>query len=597
MHLFFRAPSRALLAIAVGLAATFAAIPESGAAPTAGPASVTLTPSPTGADAIVSWSPVTSGPVDLYVVDVFVNGAKTRSAQCGPPCSTRTVRYLTPGQSVRVDVYAKHAGVAGPVTSSPTIVIPNPCATGTVQCIRIDGTSDTGPVTRVAQGFLHANVGSDKNRAAALNPRSWRVRAAHGDYSSFDAARSLGVEVLLLVSDHISLPAQDPAASGTLDQALAAYRDGLRTYVRSLIAAGRVPDLWEIQNEPDLNGWSRATQLAHWKAGYEEIKALLPDAKILGLANGSYMGTPAEATPTGVDLQTFLDFAVTEGLRPDAIGWHENRVARPADFDTQPETVIEHTTWARQILASRGLSEVDIRIDEYGGREDNPIPGWQVGWFNALETAEVDAAEHSCFPFPNGLLEVNGCETPNLNYMVNPSNQAPRANYWIGTAYGRMTGRRLSTVSSTATLTTLATANSAGAISALVGRHVGCVPNANTLCPMGSVNPGPVDVPVSVTVPSSTAALRVLVQRVPFSAYAMAGPTHVSDTVVAANAGSVAFTLPKVADGDALILTLTPTTAPATTTTTSPTTTSPTTTTTNPLTGILQSIVKGLKLF
>jgi hypothetical protein len=82
----------------------------------------------------------------------------------------------------------------------------------------------------------------------------------------------------------------------------------------------------------------------------------------------------------------------------------------------------------------------------------------------------------------------------------------------------------------------------------------------------------------------------------------MAGPAFVSETVVAASAGAVAFTLPKVADGDALILTMTPTTAPSTatttTTTTTPTTTTTTTTTpTNPLTGIIQSVLKGLKLF
>jgi hypothetical protein len=607
MHLFFRALSQAsrilrvALAITIGFVATFAAPSSSAAAPTTGPASVTITPAANGAGAVVSWTPV-SEPVDLYVVDVYVNGTKTKSAQCGSYCTSRTVRYLTPGQSVRATVAVRQAGVTGPAVSSPTIVIGNPCATATVQCIRIDGSSNSGPVTGVAQGFLHSNAPSlDQARASVLRPQSWRVRAANGSFGSFDAARALGTEVLLLVGDHITLPSPDPAASGSLTQAIDTYRAGLRTYVQSLITTNRLPDLWEIQNEPDLMGWSKQTQLAQWKAGYQEIKALVPNAKIMAPASSTFMGTPADATPNGVDLQTFLAFAAAEGLRPAAIGWHENRVATAVDFETQPEVVVEHVAWARQLLAANGLSGVEIRIDEYGGREDNPIPGWQVGWFNALETAGVDAAEHSCFPFPDGLVEVNGCETPNLNTLLSPSSQSPRANYWVAMAYGRMTGRRLATASSTDTLSTLATASTTGTISALVGRHVGCVPVANPLCPMGSYKPAATDVAMSVAVPSSTAALRVVIERVPFSSGGVAGPTMVSDTVKAASAGAVSFTLPQVADGDALILTLTPSAAPApttsTTTTTTPTVTTTTTTTTSPLTSVVQAVVKGLKLF
>lgn len=591
MHLCFRAPSRALLAIAVGLAATFVAVPESSAAPTAAPASVTISAAPTGTDAIVSWSPV-SGPVDTYVIDIFVNGTQVKSAQCGSYCATRTVRYLSPGQSVRAAVYARHAGAAGPATSSPTIVIGNPCASA-APCIRVNATSDVGPVTRVAQGYLLGyGPGLDVARAATLQPQSWRVRAAHGNYTGFDQARSLTDDILLIVGDHITLPATDPAASGTLDQALATYRTGVRAYVESLIAAGRLPDMWEIQNEPDLMGWSKATQLAQWKVGYEEIKALLPNAKILGLANGSYMGTPAEAKPNGVDLQTFLEFTSANGLRPDAIGWHENRVPTGLDFEMQPETILDHVAWARRLLAEKGMSDVEIRIDEYGGPQDDPIPGWQVGWFDALEKSGVSAAQRSCFPFRNGLLEVNGCETPNLATAVDPNTQDRRANYWVALTYGAMSGRRLATTSSTGTVSVLATASASGAMSALVGRHAGCVPVANSLCPMGSYAPPPTDVPVSVTVPSSTAALRVKVERVPFSAYAMASPKLVSDAVVGANAGAVAFTLPDVADGDALILTMTPTTAPTAT----PTTTGPLTTT-NPIDAVITSLLKGLRLF
>jgi hypothetical protein len=71
-----------------------------------------------------------------------------------------------------------------------------------------------------------------------------------------------------------------------------------------------------------------------------------------------------------------------------------------------------------------------------------------------------------------------------------------------------------------------------------------------------------VDIPLTVTVPSTTAAMRAVVQRVPFSSTAMTGPTQVSDTIVVASAGAVTVTLPKVADGDALIVRLSPTSVP-----------------------------------
>jgi hypothetical protein len=601
MNVIFSAPSRAarsiraVLAVTVGLAATFVAPSESGAAPTTAPAWVTLTASPSDPQATVSWAPV-SGSVDTYLTDVVVDGKFVMSAQCEAPCTTRKVRNLMPGQSVRVHVYARTAGVDGPSTASPTIVIPNPCPAGVTQCIRIDGASDDGPVTGVAQGFLLSNgPGLDHARAAALNPRSWRVRIADGSYTGFDAARSLGAEVLLLVSDAVSLPATDPATSGSLPEAIATYRAAVRSYVQTLIADGRVPDWWEVQNEPDLRTWSAQTQLAQWEAAYQEIKALLPAAKILGPSPSHFMGTPAVATTHGLDLQTFLRFAAERGLRPDAIGWHENAMPSLIDFQFQPNIVLDHVRWARELLAANGMPDVDIRIDEYGGWVDGPIPGWQVGWFSALETARVDAAEHSCFPFPNGITTYDGCETPNLDNALVPTSQAPRANYWVELAYGRMSGQRLTTSASTGSLSTLAVAGAGGTISALVGRHVDCLPGANSLCPLDRSRPAAVDVPVTVAVPSSVSAMRVVVERVPFSSIEMTGPRMVLDTVISASASAVTVTLPNVADGDALILTLTPTSAPTTSPTTA--TTSPSTSTTTALVAVVQSVLRGFKLF
>ena len=570
MDLFFSAPSRAtriarvVLAVALGVGATFVAPSESGAAPATAPAWVTLTVSPGDGRADVTWAPITDGSVDAYVVDVFVDDVLTQSAECGPDCTSRELRSLPAGKPVRVGVHAMGGGAPGPSASSSTTVIPNPCPSGGPACIRIDATSDIGPVTRVAQGFLHSNFsGLDPARVAALDPRSWRVAAVGGNYASFDAARTRGAEVILVISDALRLPEPDPATTGTLAGALATYRAGVRAYVQGTIAAGRVPDWWEVQNEPDTTRQTTATQLAQWQVAYEEINALLPGAKILAPAPSRFMGTPSDATPDGLDLQTFLRFAVEQGLRPDAVGWHELAIPSPIDFEVSPYNMLDHVATARRLLAAFGMPDVDIRIDEFAGREDGPIPGWQVGWFTALETARVDASEHSCFPFPDGVSTSNGCWTPSLDNALTPKDQSPRGNYWVELAYGRMTGRRLSTMTSTPTISTLATADPDGAMTALVGRHATCLPVVNTACSLRSVSrPAALDVPVTVAVPTSTSALRVVVERVPFSSSAMAGPTVVLDSVLVPTSGAITFTLPRVADGDALILTLTPTAAP-----------------------------------
>jgi hypothetical protein len=572
MDLFFSAPSwatrsvRLVLVVALGLGALIVAPARSGAAPTSAPAWVTLTVSSHDGRATVTWAPVTDSAVDAYVVDVFVYDVPSTSAQCGPDCTSRELRSLPAGKPVRVVVHAQTGGVAGPGTSSATTVIPNPCPSGGPACIRIDGTSDIGPITRVAQGFLHSNsAGLDPARVAALDPRSWRVAAIDGGYgyASFDAARASGAEVILVLSDALRLPVPDPATTGTLDDALATYRTAVRSYVQRMIAGGRVPDWWEIQNEPDTTSQSQATQLGQWKVAYEEIKALLPSAKILAPAPSRFMGTPSDATPYGLDLQTFLRFAVEHGLRPDAVGWHDIAIPSAIDFEVSPYNVLDHVATARRLLAEAGMPEVDIRIDEFAGREDGPIPGWQVGWFSALETARVDAAEHSCFPFPDGLSTSNGCWTPSLDNALSPANQSPRGNYWVELAYGRMSGRRLSTMASTHTLSTVATASADGGMTALVGRHATCLPGTNTACSLRSVSrPAAVDVPVTIAVPTATAALRVVVERVPFSSDPMPEPTPVLDSVLVPSSGAITFTLPRVADGDALILTLTPTAAP-----------------------------------
>jgi hypothetical protein len=570
MRFFRRAPSpttriaRALLALTIGLGVTAVAPQPSGAATMTAPPWVKVVAAPGGGTATVTWAPVTSGPIDQYVVDILVDGTWVKAARCASDCTSREVRNLPPGRTVRISVFPQTAGVNGPYTLSAPLVVPPACATGAPQCIQVDGTSDAGPITGVAQGFLHSNgPGLDPTRVAALRPRSWRVRAVAGSYQSFDAARAQGAPILLLVSDAIPAPTTDPAAAGTLTGFLTTYRAQVRSYVQRLIADGRLPEWWEVQNEPDLLRWRPSTQLAQWQAAYEEIRALVPSARIIGPAPGRFMDTPVNAGPYGLDLRTFLAFAVQKGLRPAAVGWHENSVPNPFDFEMQPPVIGDHVARARQLLAASGLADVPIRIDEYSGPQDGPIPGWQVGWFTALEAARVSAAQHACFPFPNGVLTHDGCETPNLDNALVPTDQSPRANYWIELAYGQMTGRRLATSTSAATLSTLAAAATGGAITALVGRHVDCLPVANVLCPLqGHSRPAAVDIPLTVTVPSTTAAMRAVVQRVPFSSTAMTGPTQVSDTVVVASAGAVTVTLPKVADGDALIVRLTPTSVP-----------------------------------
>lgn len=555
--------ARALIALALLAAASSTFVIDAdlaGAAPVEAPAVVTIEALPGEPGILVSWPPV-SGPVDTYGIDLYVDDAHVIGFHCGRTCTERAVRHLTPGQTVHATVYASHDGIASTHTrSTQAVVVQNPCASGVQTCITIDGSRTVGPVTHVAQGFLHGNIPDlDMARARALNPQSWRVRAVGRDYRSFDAARALTDEVILLISDQV--PYRPDAPNGLDD-----YRRAVRDYVRTVIADGRVPDLWEVQNEPDATGMTTDKLLAQWDIAYEEIMAADPDARIIGLSPSFFMPTSDFMLPTAVPLETFLDHVQAKGQRIAAIGWHENAILTYWDVKLQPDAIVDHVAWGREILAARGMSDVELRIDEFSGRADGLIPGWQVGYMRALEEAAVDGAQHSCFRFTHLLSQHEGCETRSLDNALAPDDQAPRANYWVELAYGRLEGERLVTGGSQSSVSTLAARDANGVVTALVGRHVSCLPLVNDVCPKLSLRaPAATDVLARVSVPTSVAAMRIVAHRIAFSSGSVTAPQAILDTVTGVADGAVAFTIPALADGDAVILTMRPTDPPAVT--------------------------------
>jgi hypothetical protein len=115
---------------------------------------------------------------------------------------------------------------------------------------------------------------------------------------------------------------------------------------------------------------------------------------------------------------------------------------------------------------------------------------------------------------------------------------------------------------SSATFSALATRTTDGRITALIGRHQDCTPLVNLDCTTnGHATPLPVNLPVTVQVPTGAGTYRVQVSLIPNTRLDVPATVPVMDQSINVTGGKVQLTLPSVADGTAYTVSLTPTVA------------------------------------
>jgi hypothetical protein len=245
---------------------------------------------------------------------------------------------------------------------------------------------------------------------------------------------------------------------------------------------------------------------------------------------------------------------VQNGLKFDAISWHENTAIRGrTDTTAAPEAIVEHVARARALLQARpSLGKPLIFINEYGASSTHLLPGWMAGNIAALEQANVDQANRSCW----GGVE---CFEPALDGLLTPDGTQTRAVYWVAAAYGTMTGRRVPVSTTQDGVTGFATFDPAtSTVRVLLGRHESCTAQTNPYCDQpATATPAPVAVVATIKIATRN-GLRVAVARIPNVSGPVGLPQQVSTTSVLPARGVVTVPLPAFADGDAYVITLSP---------------------------------------
>lgn len=197
------------------------------------------------------------------------------------------------------------------------------------------------------------------------------------------------------------------------------YLDIVRTVVTSIVEESAYPERYVFVpfNEPDGGNWygnwatMKAAFLQDWKAAYETIKQVYPEARIAGMGDTGWRGDRT---------REILAFAVQHDVVPDMFTWHELGIDNLATFRS-------HLDAYRQIERDLGIEPLPVNITEYAMRRDMSVPGQLVQWLSMFEDEKVDA-QTAYWTYAG-----------NLNDNMAKSNAANGA-WWLLKWYGDLTG-------------------------------------------------------------------------------------------------------------------------------------------------------------
>lgn len=538
-----------------------------GAVPPGTPTGLTLTPSAQDNEATVSWNtPSTSPAPEWYNIGVF-EGTATSQTQvgafsCYAPCTSKNIE-LDPGTVASVHLSASDTAGTSGYAFSNWISVAQPCP---LACLAVDATSPGAPESHPASGFLHA-VGpkTSANAIAGVAPLHWRVSQAWNSQAEEGRATSAGADLTEILSDdwfathNVGGYAQYPWADWT------GYQQWVTSEVQTIEAQGRAQGFsigyWEVQNEPGAGYYYSASAIPpasvtvanleqQFLVAYHAIRAADLTAKVVAPSLMAWAATPRGANG-GLDMRTFLDFCVFNGIAPDAIAFHDNQSAplfdefAPNYEPSQPANVEGEVAQLRAMLVARpSLGSPDILINEYGSPDFSQVPGWDVGYISALEAAGVTEANRSCW---------NTCTDGSLDGLLTGDGVTTLPGYWVYDFYAGMQGQQLPVTSSFTDVTGLATVNGSGTVQVLVGRHQGCNPATSPTCP--AAPPAPASISVRVPFAGNASVASALI---PAGSAALAAPVTQPAQTISVAGGVVTITTPALSDGDAIEISVTP---------------------------------------
>jgi hypothetical protein len=339
------------------------------------------------------------------------------------------------------------------------------------------------------------------------------------------------------------------------------YVSFVKQYVTQLRNQGRRVDYWDIQNEPSptsYNAGPPATTELWWeqyRVTYDAIKSVDPNAKMVAPSLGQMVWISSNRdAPNAVDLRRFLDYADDHDLRFAAYSWHELGISQPGYFES-PQRVVDDIQAARVMLSLHpNLGSPKLFVNEYMPPTGYLIPGQLASFMTALDQSDVDQANTTCQEFGYGPA-AGGCSNGTLDNALLNDHTTPRGIYWVRQQYANMTGERLATSFSNASISAFATKPADGTYQVMLSRHQTCVRSINVYCYPGTTPPA---APVSMmlrTAEEGTAS--VSARLIPVGIGAQYAPEEVTDVTSSTTDGVTTVALPAVNDGDVYLLTIT----------------------------------------
>ncbi|MCD8049578.1 MAG: discoidin domain-containing protein [Clostridia bacterium] len=313
-----------------------------------------------------------------------------------------------------------------------------PALSASAQTLTVDMSQKTGAMRHGSAGFLYG-LGSDGTPSATLltplKPGTAVQKAPDGLQHPTGDVLDVADTFISAGGEQVQIYLQDIYALWSYEYT------GIDDYLEKI--AEMVPKIVELRNsdesfagklvyipfnEPDgiwytnINSSTTVqdTFNADWKAAYNLIRSLDPDALIGGVSYATYQSNA---------MRSWIKFCVDNDCEPDYITWHELQTDKLSSFTS-------HLAHYRALEEEFGMTEREIIINEYAPQADCSVPGKLVNWIALFEENKVSG----CLPYWHN--------AGNLNDIAADNNE-PNGAWWLYKWYGDMSGETLSVTTST----------------------------------------------------------------------------------------------------------------------------------------------------
>jgi hypothetical protein len=491
--------------------------------------------------------------------------------------------------------WARNSAGTPASTVSNAVTVISSCASSDI-CLHVQTNNALGTESLTTQGFLHgtgdpynSSVQPNYSLVNALHPRQFRESMPNfiNNVQTYNAQATANgqpdpASLIVILSDLWT----QHTASANGGYAAAPWNSSTynwsaySSWVTSVISWAKqnltTQPYWDIMNEPDgiqANGYYSPSDTASvtqanlnstifklFLVTFQAIKAADPNAKVMGPSMTIFNDIPSIDDKTLLfDNRDWVQFAAANSIRIDAFSWHdENDNQAPTNWAEAgaPWNFADHVARARDLLAQYpAIGNPIIVVNEYGMAENSLVPGWDPGWAQVMEDAQIAQADRSCWSW-------SVCDTPDIGGRLardsSGTYSATLPVYWADAAYGAMYGRqRVNMATSSAwRISGVAVRDDAtGTISVLAGHHAGCSAAFGYNCPTGAWTDAPASTTVTMDWPYPSTSATVTVDQIPNGTSPIPGPVQISSSSVPVVNGQITAAIPSFADGDAYTVT------------------------------------------